>query len=204
MSGKHPLWYGLTGGIGSGKSTAAACFKRLGALVLDADEISRHAMDPGAACYDDVVALFGTECLHADGTVNRKSVAEVVFRDSQMREKLNAIIHPYVVQKLLQEAEKAPGNPLVIFDVPLLFECGLSEHMEACIAVVADMDIRLARVMLRDGSTQEHVLSRMQAQLSTEELLLRCQYVLDNSGTQEELFFQVQDLVERLTIGHPC
>lgn len=204
MNGKHPLWIGLTGGIGSGKSTAAACFQQLGAMVLDADEISRHAMDPGVACYDDVVALFGVETLNADGTVNRKKVAEAVFHDVQMREKLNAIIHPYVVKKLLEEAEKASEGQMVLFDVPLLFECGLWEQMEACVAVVSDMEIRLERVMQRDGSTREHVLSRMQAQLSTEELVLRCDYVLDNSGTQEQLLLKVRELYATLMRRHPC
>lgn len=193
---------GLTGTIGSGKSTASAYLAGLGAAVLDADGISRAALQKDGGCYTKCVEAFGTDILLADGTVNRKKLAAIVFSDDEKRLLLNGIIHPYVCERMLEEAGKSleihPERP-VILDVPLLIECGLYRQTDWNVLVYADDEVRIRRVMARDGCTREEVLARMRTQMPQEERKKYCQTVLDNSGTLEDLYRQTEELYRLLT-----
>lgn len=197
---------GLTGGIGSGKSTAAKRFAALGARVYHADEIARQALDPGAVCYDRVVSAFGPEILNADGTVDRRRLARIVFSSDKKREALNAIIHPYVMKELFARAEHDLSNPkggIAIFEVPLLYESGMDSGLDSTILVSSDEETRIRRVMERDGLTREHILSRIRAQMPEEEKRRRADYILENDGAEEDLIRQVDALYELLKVEEP-
>lgn len=198
------LKIGLTGGIGSGKTTAARRFFALGAKVYHADEIARHALDPCSDCYGKVVAEFGTVILRDDGTIDRRKLGEIVFADESKRKALNDIIHPYVIGELLSSAEsdlKDIPNAIAVFEVPLLFESGMSSLMDANIVVSCADETRIQRVMDRDELSREQVLARMRAQMPEDEKRLRADYVLDNNGTHESLLHQVDALYAMLKAG---
>lgn len=198
------LKVGLTGGIGSGKTTAAARFAALGARVYHADEISRRALDPGAVCYDRVVSAFGQEILNEDQSINRRKLGEIVFNDHEKRTLLNDIIHPYVIHELFTRAEQDLSNEplgIAVFEVPLLFESGMHERMDQNIVVTSTEENRVRRVMERDNLSREQVISRMRAQMPEEEKLLLADAVLENNGTEAELIAQVDQLFDKLTAG---
>jgi dephospho-CoA kinase len=198
------LKIGLTGGIGSGKTTAAKRFLALGARVYHADEISRRALDPGAVCYDRVVSAFGQEILREDGTIDRKRLGQIVFADAEKLQLLNGIIHPYVIDELFARAEQDLAdeeNGIAIFEVPLLFESGLHEKMDHNIVVSSTEENRIQRVMERDNLTREQVLSRIHAQMPEEEKLLMADSILFNDGSADDLHRQVDALYEMLKAG---
>ncbi|MEG1525115.1 MAG: dephospho-CoA kinase [Clostridia bacterium] len=192
---------GLTGGIGSGKSTVAARFALLGAFILDADAVSRALLDIGGTCYDVVIQSFGQQIVREDGTINRKKVADIVFNDKNKRMLLNAILHPAVCTKLITEAKsivQTCPNQLVILDVPLLFECGMQRDTDGSILVYADDEKRIARICARDGCTPHEALLRMNAQMPQEEKRKLADFILDNSGTMASLLRQADALFSEL------
>lgn len=188
------IW-GLTGGIGSGKSTAAACFAAQGVPVFDADAYSRAALEPGTACYEKTAALFGPDCLNPDGTINRPYVAQRIFSDEAMRRALNGVIHPYVHEQLRAATARAEA-PLVVWEVPLLFESGFDRFCTRTIAVLCDEAIRADRVSARDGAAREQVYARMRAQITDAERKLLADVCLSNEGTPDELNGQVLALLK--------
>ena len=190
---------GLTGGIGSGKSTAARRFAELGARVYHADDLSRRALNPGAICYDRVVAAFGAEILLPDGVIDRRKLGAIVFSSEEKRQTLNNIIHPYVINELLSLARRDFQEErfrVAVFEVPLLFESGMDASMDKNIVVSCDHESRIARVMERDGLTREQVEARIRAQIPEEEKLLRADYILDNNSTETNLLTQVDALYQ--------
>ena len=198
------LKIGLTGGIGSGKTTAAKRFAALGARVYHADEISRRVLDPGAVCYDRVVSAFGREILQSDGTIDRKRLGQIVFADEEERQQLNGIIHPYVIDELFARAEQDLAdeeNSIAVFEVPLLFESGLHTKMDHNIVVSSTEENRIQRVMERDNLTREQVLSRIHAQMPEEEKMLLANSVLLNDGSKDSLRAQVDTLYQKLKAG---
>ena len=195
---------GLTGGIGSGKTTAARHFAALGARVYHADEFARQALDPCSDCYGKVVEAFGMDVVQDDGTIDRRKLGEIVFADDTKRNVLNGIIHPYVIDELLSSAERDlrnDPNGIAVFEVPLLFESGMDRQMDANIVVTCAEETRIQRVMERDELLREQVLARMRAQMPEEEKRLRADYVLDNNGTHESLLRQVDALYTTLKAG---
>lgn len=198
------LKIGLTGGIGSGKTTAAKRLLALGARVYHADEISRRALDPGAVCYDRVVSAFGREILQSDGTIDRKRLGQLVFSDEEKRQRLNGIVHPYVITELFAHAERDLSNEpdgIAVFEVPLLFESGLHMMMDHNVVVSCTVENRIRRVMARDDLTREQVLARIQAQMPEEEKLLLADSILFNNGTEDDLIAQVDALYDTLKTG---
>ena len=198
------LKIGLTGGIGSGKTTAAKRLLALGARVYHADEISRRALDPGAVCYDRVVSAFGREILQSDGTIDRKRLGQLVFSDEEKRQRLNGIVHPYVIEELFARAERDLLNEpdgIAVFEVPLLFESGLHTMMDHNVVVSCTVENRIRRVMARDDLTREQVLARIQAQMPEEEKLLLADSILFNNGTEDDLIAQVDALYDTLKTG---
>ena len=182
---------GLTGGIGSGKSTVASMFAELGAHHLDADEISRNALDMESPCYAVAVALLGREILCGEGTINRQTLAELVFSDDRKRQVLNDIVHPYVLEQMQQrtaEIVEQDKNACVVWDVPLLFESGWEAYVGCSILVIAPLEMRLARLDM----PKEDALKRMDAQWSDEEKALRADYILSNEDSRVRLWFAVQ------------
>lgn len=194
---KNHIIIGLTGGIGSGKSTVSELFQKHGIPVFNADVISRSALEPGTDCYHAAVTLFGKECLNSDTSINRKYVAERVFSDSNLREQLNGIIHPYVKKKLQSETEKLP-NGLVIWEVPLLFESKTDSECDITIAVTCREQIRIRRIINRDHMSKEQAKARINAQMTDKERKARADYVIRNEGSIEQLEGEVLSLIEKL------
>lgn len=193
---------GLTGGIGSGKTTAAGYFAALGAPVVGADEISRKSLEKGGACYVRTIETFGMGILHNDGTIDRKALAKIVFSDEKKRRALNGIIHPHVLEAMFEQADalfKDHGCKLVLFDVPLLFESGMDSEMDANILVACNEETRIRRVMERDDATREAALSRMRSQMPENEKRARADFVLDNNFSTSDLKQQVEALYKKLT-----
>lgn len=192
---------GLTGGIASGKSTVSNRFRQLGVYVVDADEISRHGLDVGTECYEKVVATFGKDILLQDGQVDRRKLGAIVFSNEAEREKLNAIVHPYV-RKRMDELSQAvwDSNPqgLILWDVPLLFENGLHRLVQKTVVVTAPEELRIQRMALRNGFTREEALSRIRSQMPEEEKVKLADYVIDNSGDLMSLYEQVDSIYGKL------
>lgn len=192
--------FGLTGGIGSGKSTVARLLSERGVPVVDADELARQAVAVGSEGLAQVVAELGPEVLGPGGELDRKRVASLVFADATARRKLNAITHP-IVRRLSQqrfEALEREGVTLSAYDVPLLFEVGLEAVLSPVVLVAASEATQVARVMARDGSSEAEVRARIAAQLPLADKRARAQHVLENDGTLQQLTQQVDQLLERL------
>lgn len=192
--------FGLTGGIGSGKSSVAALLRERGVPVVDADELAREAVAAGSAGLAEVVAAFGPEVVGPDGELDRKRVGSLVFADSAARKRLNAITHP-IVRRLSQErfaALDAAGVSLAAYDVPLLFEVGLDQVLRPVVVVAAREATQLARVVARDALSEADVRARLAAQLPLAEKRARADHVLENDGTREDLARQVDALLALL------
>ena len=192
--------FGLTGGIGSGKSTAAAFFRERGVPVVDADELAREAVAPGSAGLAEVVSAFGPQILAADGSLDRKQLGGLVFTDAEARQRLNAITHP-IVRRLSQERFAAldrEGVTLAGYDVPLLFEVGLDAVLRPIVVVVARESTQLERILARDGISEKVARERLASQLPLADKQKRADYVLYNNGTPAALGAQVDAMLEKL------
>ena len=200
-NGSPKNFIGLTGGIGAGKSTVSARFAALGAVVLDADAVSRQALEPDGCCYEAVLSLFGREIALADGRIDRRRVAGIVFSDAAMLQRLNAIVHPAVGRELLRQASAVPAHVLALFDVPLLFESGWHRMMHKTIVVAAEDAVRVARICARDGCTAEEALARIRNQMPQQQKCRMADYVLTNDGSVATLYQNVDMLYETLCTG---
>ena len=188
---------GLTGTIGSGKSTVSARLAKLGALVLDADTISREAVKKGADGLNKIAEVFGKEVIDANGELDRKALAGIVFSDESKRLILNGIIHPQVLKALKERThgEKAL-NPdrMIVWDVPLLIEVGWVEYVDSVWLVTAPEQTRINRITARDGCTIKQAQSRICAQMSGEEKARFSNEIIDNGGSLEQLYQRVDAL----------
>jgi dephospho-CoA kinase len=189
------LLFGLTGGIGSGKSTAGRIFSVLGVPVYDADAAARRIMNEDAGLKLALVQEFGTEVYNEKG-LNRAYLAAIVFNDAARLEKLNALVHPLTIADAANWAARQT-TPYVIKEAALMFESNSFQQVEAVIGVSAPQAMRLHRVMQRDGATREEVLKRMERQIPEAVKMKLCDYVLINDE-QQLLTPQVVDLHRQL------
>ena len=180
------LRVGLTGGIGSGKSTVARLLANRGALVVDTDAIARRLTQPGGAAIPALREAFGDAVIHPDGGLDREQMRQLVFADATARSKLESILHPMISDEALREAAAASGAPVVVFDVPLLVESGRWRDLVHSIVVVdCSEPTQIARVMRRSGWTAEAVKSVIEAQATREQRRLQADDVLVNDGIDE-------------------
>lgn len=180
--------FGLTGGIGSGKSTVAARFRARGLPVIDADELAREVVAPGSEGLADIVEAFGDGVLDASGALDRKKLAAIVFDDDAARRRLNAITHPRVrdlSQQRIAELDRA-GEPLACYEVPLLVESGLADLLRPLVVVSVPEQVQVERTVARDGATEAEARARIRAQLPLGEKTRVADYVIDNSGDRAE------------------
>lgn len=187
---------GLTGGIGSGKSTVARLLADRGAVVIDADRIAREVVEPGTDALAEIVDRFGERVLDDEGRLDRPAVAEIVFADEAARADLNAIVHPRVRQRIgerLAEVaeEEGLGNRIVVLDVPLLVEGGTEQGYQDVIVVTAPEDVRVQRAVAERDMDADDVRARIAAQADDEERLEVATHVIDNSGSLEDLEVRV-------------
>jgi len=193
---------GLTGGIGSGKSTVSSYMKTLGIPVFDADASSRAAVKKGSACLGKIVEFFGPDCLLADGELNRAWVADKVFHDKDVLKQYEKIVQDQVLaeaQKFLAE-QKEKNIAAVVLDVPLLIECGWYTRMDSVWLVKVPKHIQIQRAMLRDGATEEAVTARINAQMSLADKEKYADVVIDNSGSVESTKVQVTAQLEKMGV----
>jgi dephospho-CoA kinase len=189
------LLVGLTGGIGSGKSTVAGLLAEHGAIVIDADDLARRAIALGTDGFDRVVETFGRAILGPTGDIDRAELAEVVFADPTCLRDLEAIVHPEVARLLAQAVEPYQDTDnVIVYAVPLLAERGLAEGFDVVVVVVADVDRRIERLMHDRGMTSDEVHARVAAQLTDEERARVADVLLDNDGEPERLVPQVNRL----------
>ena len=185
---------GLTGGIGSGKSTVSARLAELGARVVDADAITRAVQAPGTEVFAAIVDRFGPAVLAGDGSLDRPALAAIVFRDPDELKALNAIVHPAVGVAIAEAlATAAETDDVVILDVPLLVESG-RDDMAAMVVVDLDPEVAVARLVEHRGFTEEDARARISRQASREERRAKADKVLDNRGSVEDLLAQVDAL----------
>jgi dephospho-CoA kinase len=195
--------FGLTGGIGSGKSTVAARFRERGLPVIDADDLAREAVAPGSLGLAEVVAAFGSDVLEASGALDRQKVADVVFADEAARQRLNAIIHPRVRELSVSRVSEldARGEPLACYEVPLLVESGLAELLRPLVVVSVPAALQVSRTVARDASSEEHARARVRAQLPLEQKVALADYVIDNAGSHEATRAQADRVLDMICEG---
>src|SRR3954454_13248141 len=184
------LSIGLTGGIGSGKSTVSALLAERGAVIVDADRIAREVVEPGTPGLAAGVAAFGDGVLGPDGALARPALAAVVSADPEARARLDGIVHPLVRARAAELAAAAPADAVVVHDIPLLVETGQGGRYELVLVVRADPEVRVARLVER-GLTEDDARARIAAQATDEQRAAVADVVLDNSGTREDLAAQV-------------
>ncbi len=176
------LRVGLTGGIGSGKSEVAKILAKLGAFVIDADQLAREAVAPGSPGLARIAARF-PETIAPDGSLDRPALAAIVFHDSGARDELNAIVHPEVRRLSAEREAQAGAEQIVVHDVPLLFESGFYRACDANVVVVAEKETRIGRIVARSGFEPEDVEKRMSAQIDPERARELADYTIENDGT---------------------
>ena len=190
------LVVGLTGGIGSGKSLAAQFFAELGALVIDADQLARDAIERGSEGFDELIATFGDSVLN-NGLVDRRALGELVFRDSEAKKKLEGIIHPIVRREFEEAVQSLEKDEVLIYEIPLLFETKAMDRFDYIVTVEADMQLRKDR-LLKKGLRISEIESRIAAQASREERTSIADQVFENNGSEDELLRSVENLWELL------
>jgi len=180
---------GITGGIGSGKGLAAEFFRARGAAVIDADEIARAVVRPGSAVLGELMAAFGSGILRANGELDRGKLAGLVFGHPEAVARLNALTHPAILQEIarqIAEKRKEGGVRVVCVVAPLLLEAGGRALVNRVLVMVAEEGERIRRVMLRDGVGREEVKGRIEAQMPPEVQRRQADWVVDNTGSEEE------------------
>ena len=185
------MYLGLTGGIGSGKSTAARMFADLGAIVIDADAIAKEVLEPGQLGHESIVNKFGDEILDSSGNIDRSILAAKVFENSAELKVLEDIVHPAVANKVLEIRESLPVGATVVYDTPLLVEKKLQHQFDQVIVVLAPEALRIQRLLAR-GLAQNDIIARMSNQATDEQRREVANYVIDNSSTLVELRDEVQ------------
>jgi dephospho-CoA kinase len=186
----------LTGGIGCGKSLAAQYFAELGALVIDADQLARAAIERGSLGFDAVVTLFGDSILK-DGNIDRRALGEIVFKDSKAKTALESIIHPFVRREFEEAVASLKGNDVLVYEIPLLFESKSQERFDLVITVEAELENRVAR--LRDrGMHISEIEGRIAAQATREQRIKIADFLIENDGSEDELLRQVENIWDSL------
>ena len=190
---------GLTGGIASGKSTVSAILRELGAVVIDADELAREVVAKGTPGLAAVIDEFGPGLLTSDGDLDRPAMGALVFGDETARRRLEAIVHPLVFERIVDLEAHAPDGAVVVHDIPLLAESGRADSFDAVIVVDAPAEVQVGRMVRDRGWTTDDALARIAAQASPEDRRAIATYVVDNTGTLEDLRHEVHKIYGELT-----
>ncbi len=201
---RGPRIVGVTGGLGSGKTTVCDFLRQGRAPVISADEISRCLMRPGYPIYDRTVEEFGEDVLDADGQLDRRLLGARVFSDAEARRRLNGITHPAIVDEMRRQVSRAKGQgaQVVVLDVPLLYEAGLEAMCDEVWVVWCRPEQQVRRVVQRDGLSEDEARRRLEAQMPLEQKVQRADRVIDNSGSKESLVAQVEEAWDRWAEAH--
>jgi dephospho-CoA kinase len=187
---------GLTGGIGCGKSLAAQYFAELGALVIDADQLARAAIERGSDGFDEVVAIFGDGILK-DGNIDRRALGDLIFKDPTAKAQLENIIHPFVRREFEEAVASLKGDQVLVYEIPLLVETKAHEKFDVVITVESEMENRIARLRGR-GMHISEIEGRIAAQATREQRIEVADFLIENDGTEDELLRQVENIWDSL------
>jgi len=191
---------GLTGNIASGKSTVAEMLAKKGATIIDADELSRDAVTPGSPALESIVARWGPSVLSADGTLDRAALRKTVFNNRSELDALNEIVHPEVMRLRASEVEAARmrGDRVIVAVIPLLFERHLADEFDFIVLVDAPRDVRLERIVRDRGLEEAEAMDMIASQMPAELKRARANWVIENSGSMEDLASEVDRLWEEI------
>jgi len=189
------LKIGLTGGIGSGKSTVAEMFSNFGITIIDADIIAHQLTQPGSDCINEIRQLFGEDFFDDNGELNRRKIAQAVFSNPSKKTALEKILHPKIRRRILQEIEQSSHDDYIILAIPLLFETDFTDLVDRIIVVDADDDIRIHRIQQRDHRPEEQIKDIMNAQIDRDLRLQQAHDILYNNG-------EIQALHEAVSLLH--
>lgn len=191
-----PLIIGLTGGIGSGKTTVANAFAAKGIQQVDADLVARQVVEPGSPALQQIVAHFGADILHSDGNLDRAALRQRIFSQPAEKEWLNALLHPLIRQQMQAELATA-SSAYVLFVAPLLLENQLQRYIDRLLVIDVTEQNQRTRTLLRDGGSEQEVAAIMAAQVSRQQRLAAADDVIDNNAGPEQLAAQVDALHQR-------
>lgn len=189
---------GITGGIGSGKSTVSKYVEHKGFKIIDADKIARKLLDIGEDAYTKTVEFFGDDILNPDKSIDRKKLGNIVFSSKEKRKILNKITHGEVEKKILREIKESEEKEKIVFlDVPLLFEVGMDKLCDKVWLIVADEEVKIQRLLKRDKITRREIVEKFKSQMPDKEKKERADFVIDNSKKEEALYLQIDKLLEK-------
>lgn len=195
------LIVGLTGNIATGKSEVASMFRDMGAQIIDADRIAREVVEKGSPALNDIIDNFGEEVLNKDGSLNRKALGEIVFRDPEKLSKLNEITHPRIMERIRSKLReyRSQGCDIVIIEAALIVEKGgMKDLIDKLVIVTSDEEEQISRLMKRDGISREDALYRIGSQMPISEKIKHADYVIDNSKSLDKTRKQVSKTMGKL------
>lgn len=193
---------GLTGSIGSGKSTASRYLAGLGAVIIDADLISREAVKPGAESSKRIEERFGRDVFFKDGALNRKMLADMIFADENKRKALNDILHPVIADEMFKRAEeqiKKRPDSVVVLVAPLLIETGMHKKVDSVWLITADNDAVISRIMERDGCTRAQAQRRLASQMPESEKRLHSDVIFENDKGIGDLHLKLKSAFDAIS-----
>jgi dephospho-CoA kinase len=193
-------WIGLTGGLASGKSTAAQFLSQLGVTVIDADQLAKESLEPGKPAYQQVVQVFGPDFLLPDLQIDRRKLGQSIFSNKSLREKLESFIHP-VVQTQVQELKikyAKQGSSIAIYDIPLLYEKKLSSQFDGVLLISCSLQTQIDRMKSRNQWTDEEITSRLQSQMSLLDKEKLATWVIQNEDSLAMLQMRLAQWLEKL------
>lgn len=198
-SAKH-LWVGITGGIGSGKSTVSRVFAEAGYPVLSADEINRELTQPGGHALGEIRNVFGEEAITGDGSLDRSFLRSEITRDPNLRLKLEAIMHPKIQAESKRRVEELfqQGKKIVFYEAPLLFEAKSEKALDLVVCVHASDETRIHRTMKRDKCTREQAEKLLKSQMPQDEKMRRSDFLIENEGSERELAAAAEETLKKL------
>ncbi|MBD3306997.1 dephospho-CoA kinase [candidate division KSB3 bacterium] len=201
MAQNDPKTAALTGGIASGKSTVSAMFHELGAVIIDADRVAAQIVEPGQPAWQDIIDQFGREILRADSRLDRQKLGDIIFRHPEKRRLLNQITHPRVITAIdrqMQDIRYTQPQQLIIVDVPLLIEASMHTAYAVVIVVYVSEAVQLARLMQRDGISEEDAHRKIQAQMPLSDKIRYATHVITNDDGLENTRKQVISVYQQI------
>lgn len=190
---------GLTGGFATGKTTLANIFKKLGAAIIDADEIARSLLTPGTEVYQSVVTCFGEDILESDHSINRQRLAQIVFKDPNRLAQLSRIIHPAIIDQIEKAiTDRKPLDEIIIIDAPLLVEAKMMNMVDRLVVVTVKPEVQIQRAMARGNMSPAQIRERITAQLPLEKKVELADFVIDNNTSLQATEAQVTRIFEKL------
>ena len=195
------LKVGLTGGLGSGKSTASKFFNSLGAYILDADNAAKKLIESSKKVKNELIKEFGTDIMDANSNVDKKKLSRIAFQDEDHQQRLNYVVHPHIhnaIDKSFNEILDQNNHKLFIVDAALIYESGYDAHLDYVIVVTAQLKHRMERALNRNTLTREEILKRIEFQWPEEDKTSLADFVIHNDGTEAELNDQIVELFKKL------